>query len=261
MKKRLIMALMIGVMTLTYAMPAFAAPKQMADGNVFDAEYYATNNSDVVAVVGAKEATLYKHYVEYGKREGRIPYADALKTKFDAQYYAANNPDVVAIYGTKAEDLYKHYLDCGKAEGRLPYEGAKVPVNPLAGATVIYSYESMGDLISEYSNGMWTSKVVKANSIWEPEYWILRTDFSDGLLDEDGNGIDDRDPYNDCGYTDLNHNAIVDGAPHYPGYCSEEESTPIWFCDHGVLNGTWICQHEECKQFRAWMRTVRSKAE
>ena len=56
-----------------------------------------------------------------------------------------------------------------------------------------------------------TSERLTSHDEFDKKYWILRTDFSDGLWDEDGNGIDDRDPYNDCGYTDLNHNAIVDG--------------------------------------------------
>lgn len=74
MKKRLIMALMVGVMTLTSAMPAFAAPKQMTDGNVFDAEYYAANNPDVVSVMGTGETNLYSHYSMFGKNEGRKPH-------------------------------------------------------------------------------------------------------------------------------------------------------------------------------------------
>ena len=44
------------------------------------------------------------------------------------------------------------------------------------------------------------------------KYLISRTDYSSGLIDEDENGIDDRDPYNDCGYTDRNYNGIADEA-------------------------------------------------
>ena len=67
------MSLIVGVLTLTYAMPAFATPKQMVDGNMFDAVYYATNNPDVVAVLGTDETMLYNHYINSGKYEGRIP--------------------------------------------------------------------------------------------------------------------------------------------------------------------------------------------
>lgn len=76
MKKRIILSLLIGTLTLTSAMPVFAAPKQMADGTVFDAEYYAANNPDVVAVLGIDETMLYNHYMNFGIKEGRKPYAD-----------------------------------------------------------------------------------------------------------------------------------------------------------------------------------------
>ena len=54
-----------------------AAPVQMADGNVFDAEFYAAAYPDVVAVFGTDPNTLYMHYVNCGAAEGRLPYANA----------------------------------------------------------------------------------------------------------------------------------------------------------------------------------------
>ena len=72
----MILSLIIGVLTVTSALPVLAAPKYMEDGNVFDAEYYGANNLDVAAVLGTDEAALYTHYVMFGKNEGRKPYAD-----------------------------------------------------------------------------------------------------------------------------------------------------------------------------------------
>lgn len=40
-------------------------------GTVFDAQYYAQNNPDVVAVFGTDVEMLYQHYLNYGKQEGR----------------------------------------------------------------------------------------------------------------------------------------------------------------------------------------------
>ena len=57
------------------ATPSVAGPKQMADGGLFDAAYYAATYPDVVAAFGTDEAMLYNHYVLYGKAEGRLPYA------------------------------------------------------------------------------------------------------------------------------------------------------------------------------------------
>lgn len=123
MKKKWIMSLLIAVLTATSAMPVFAAPKQMADGNMFDAQYYAENNTDVAAVLGTDENLLYMHYVNAGKLEGRKPFADGeVLPKFDAVYYAANNPDVAAVLGTDETVLYNHYVNSGKMEGRIPCE-------------------------------------------------------------------------------------------------------------------------------------------
>ena len=55
----------------------YAAPKQMSDGNIFDAEFYAENNPDVVSVFGTDEAQLYQHYLLNGAAEGRLPYEGA----------------------------------------------------------------------------------------------------------------------------------------------------------------------------------------
>ncbi|WP_026489156.1 hypothetical protein [Butyrivibrio sp. XBB1001] len=57
------------------SLSALAAPKTMPDGGIFDAEFYAKNNPDVVAALGSNESTLYEHYLNYGKAEGRLPYA------------------------------------------------------------------------------------------------------------------------------------------------------------------------------------------
>ena len=51
---------------------AEAAPEIMPDGTVFDGEYYAANNPDVVAAMGTDTAALYAHYQVCGKTEGRL---------------------------------------------------------------------------------------------------------------------------------------------------------------------------------------------
>lgn len=74
MKKR-IAALLMAVVTLAGSgATVHAAPARMADGAVFDAEYYAQQNPDVVAVLGTDGGVLYQHYQSHGKAEGRKPY-------------------------------------------------------------------------------------------------------------------------------------------------------------------------------------------
>lgn len=72
--KRSILAILTAAMTFGLSMTAYAAPRNMPDGQLFDAELYAQLYPDVVAVLGTDETALYNHYVNNGKAEGRIPY-------------------------------------------------------------------------------------------------------------------------------------------------------------------------------------------
>lgn len=74
MKKALV-TLLTAVTVLSSSLTVFAAPERMPDGGVFDAEYYAQNNPDVVAVLGTDRDVLYSHYTLCGINEGRLPYA------------------------------------------------------------------------------------------------------------------------------------------------------------------------------------------
>ena len=47
----------------------------------FDANYYANNNPDVVAAFGNSPEALYKHYLNYGKKEGRPQNANEASQK------------------------------------------------------------------------------------------------------------------------------------------------------------------------------------
>ena len=106
-----------------------AAPATMAEGTVFDAEFYAAAYPDVAAVMGTDPSMLYMHYTLCGKAEGRFAVdpasaapaltAGAADTGFDAAYYAARYPDVAAVMGTDPAMLKLHYDLCGKTEGRF----------------------------------------------------------------------------------------------------------------------------------------------
>ena len=82
MKRKLLFTLLLTiVMTMCFGMTAFASPKTMPDGTVFDAEYYAKTYPDVVSAIGTDENALYQHYVMAGKAEGRHPVAPAQTTE------------------------------------------------------------------------------------------------------------------------------------------------------------------------------------
>ena len=132
MKKKWILIGFLAAVMLQTSMTAFAAPKRMSDGTVFDAEYYASSNPDVKAVFGTNEQNLYLHYKMFGKNEGRLPVAPTayptpvtqqsvasiMESGFDPVYYANNNKDVVAVLGNDPQKLYLHYTLFGKNEGR-----------------------------------------------------------------------------------------------------------------------------------------------
>ena len=72
---RLVVSLMLTlIISSGISLKTYAAPKQMPDGNLFDAQFYAETYPDIAAVLGTDETVLYNHYVLCGSLEGRIPY-------------------------------------------------------------------------------------------------------------------------------------------------------------------------------------------
>lgn len=109
MKKKLVAFLMAVVTAAGSGATVHAAPVRMADGTVFDAEYYAQNNPDVVAVLGADADVLYQHYQNYGKAEGRKGYdenstqeiVDAVAPVQVQDIEPAGDYNVGTVYGPK----------------------------------------------------------------------------------------------------------------------------------------------------------------
>jgi len=169
MKKKMSIIVLAFVMGIFGTISVFAQSRKMDDGTIFDAEFYAEQNPDVVAAVGTDENALYQHYTSAGNEEGRLAVAiqGAAMVSKDKMYDAYNG----AFMG------YTYTLEDGTRVWRI----SKKNLDP-------YGY-------------------------YDSNYIIPRTDYSTGLIDEDRNGIDDRDPYNNSGYSDLDFNFLVDGAP------------------------------------------------
>lgn len=75
MKNKFSLTLLLTItMTMCFGMTVFASPKAMPDGTIFDAEFYAGTNLDVMASIGTDENALYQHYITTGKAEGRKPF-------------------------------------------------------------------------------------------------------------------------------------------------------------------------------------------
>lgn len=75
MKKKLLAVITVLMMTCTTTIPVRAASSVMADGRMFDAEFYAANYPDAVAWAGTDANKLYAHYRIYGINKGYQPYA------------------------------------------------------------------------------------------------------------------------------------------------------------------------------------------
>ena len=75
MKKRLCLTA-LAVMLFGSSLSVCAASEYMADGAVFDAEWYLEQNPDLAAAfpAGTLAEVLYQHYINYGIKEGRTPY-------------------------------------------------------------------------------------------------------------------------------------------------------------------------------------------
>ena len=81
---------------------------------VFDPGFYK-RNADVVKVYGDKPEQLFKHFTDWGMKEGRKGNA-----VFDPYAYmrASKNADLRLAYGHNMPLYYEHYCRYGKNEGR-----------------------------------------------------------------------------------------------------------------------------------------------
>ena len=138
----------------------YVAPKPtdgvivMSDGGLFDPKYYADKNPDVVKVYGKADKALYQHYLDYGKKEGRKPYADynskeeqKLKLKFETSgnvtTEAEKLPDVVVAIRQAAkfkveETIFntEDFDDVSADEITALVEGQRSYIKKTYGATI-----------------------------------------------------------------------------------------------------------------------------
>ena len=80
---------------------------------IYDYEYYAAHNPDVIAAMGSDEEAVLMHFVKYGMEEGRRGNAD-----FNVKSYKARYEDLQEAYGDDWKAYYLHYIKYGLEEGR-----------------------------------------------------------------------------------------------------------------------------------------------
>ena len=120
-----------------------AAPITTSDGQVFDAEYYAQNNLDVVTAFGTDFQSLYQHFILFGAKEGRIPY----DMRFNYEQLLPNSyPDHKIIelpYTLKKLNDISYY--------------EYIPANVDSNTPVIFAFHGYG---ASYGNEMYEGKGV-----------------------------------------------------------------------------------------------------
>lgn len=236
--KSLGIGIIVGTMLVNNNMLIQAAPKEMKDGTVFDAEYYASQYADVVAVYGTEETALFQHYTDYGKAENR----EAVKTPslkdFDPVYYAQQNPDVVAVYGTGNNNLYQHYLQFGMKEGRKP------TATSSSVTTTATDTSNQQNIKSEVTTSVpeQSTSSVQANSISDEEANNIFFDFANNILT--------RVPESACAFFDSNGDMSINesewaellawAVDNYnsvdKGHITKDEMIAI---GHAIHNGTF----------------------
>jgi hypothetical protein len=73
---------------------------------------YLASHADLIVAFGADEAAAERHWVAFGRAEGRA--IDG----FDEARYLANHPDLRAAFGNDGEAATRHYIRFGYFEGR-----------------------------------------------------------------------------------------------------------------------------------------------
>ena len=142
MKRKLALSMITTVMVLSSSITALAAPEPLqvnGETILFDYEYYAENNADVVAIYGMDKDALALHYVTSGLNEGRLPYAPG--TDISAYQQALEKKTL------KKKEYYKN----GVLEWERFYDEQENEIRYVGkgGYWKDYTYDNMGNLIRE----------------------------------------------------------------------------------------------------------------
>lgn len=105
MKKRVWIPV-AAAMVLSSSLTVCAAPQYMADGAVFDPEWYLEQNPDVAAgwFPGISADALYEHYTMHGANEGRKPYDEAALDLTKILPYQGADAAITDSPASKSED-------------------------------------------------------------------------------------------------------------------------------------------------------------
>ena len=86
---------------------------QGVDGIIFDHVFYSDKYPDLKKAFGYDYNSLYNHWQQYGKAEGRAP-----SHAFDPVYYVNAYSDLKKTFGTDYRAAYNHFVTFGCNENR-----------------------------------------------------------------------------------------------------------------------------------------------
>ena len=145
MKKKILRKFM-AVATAAVITVTVRTPIQVMAAEKFDPVFYATVYTDVAAVFGTDAEALYNHYIAFGQKEGRMPYAgaaggEAVDGIADTAALAEATPTPTVtddtINGIVAIDKLQNHSGLKKkmsdAEFQMAYNEALKIVQPLVG--------------------------------------------------------------------------------------------------------------------------------
>ena len=149
-----------GMMFCESSVQVFAAEK-------FDPAFYAATYADVVNALGTDVNALYNHYLTYGQKEGRLPYAGA-KGGAEVDGIADTTVTVTAQQTTSAQttaegivplDQLANYKSIKKKmtneEFQAAYDAALAIVQPLVGLSAEDQLKGIQKTLRErFDNGM-----------------------------------------------------------------------------------------------------------
>ena len=204
--KKILSGVLLSTLIMGNSICTCAAPESY-NGIMFDAEYYAISNPDVVAVIGNDKNALFEHYINFGQKEGRL----------------GLNP------ATSSSMYTREVIPSASALAKLSDDGI-----PGVDYVVLFGNK-------HYRYGSFDTEAWEENGGQKGIQLFTRQDFPDGFIDMDGNGIDDRDPGNAYG-VDLNLDGIDDRSTYtddFTGIITQNINADSRgmhkICEHGIV--------------------------
>lgn len=107
--KKLLCVAMVSTLVLSSSVSVDAAGLK----DIFDAEYYAEQYTDLKKAFGNNEKALYNHFLHYGLQEGRV-----MNPIIDVGKYRQQYGDLEAAFGDDWDAYVNHYFTYGVNEHR-----------------------------------------------------------------------------------------------------------------------------------------------